>query len=230
MARRSVSSRCSGSSRMSSRAGRNQVSASRNSCPWPEDSSWGKRSPIAPRPKVSSASLHPLRAGARLAAPRRVDEGQVVGQGEVAVGRRGPDQGRDVLAGGAASLVGRVAVDRHGAAGGGEQPGDEAQQGGLARPVRAPHDDARPRLGDQARWGEAGSRRRAPWRPRRPRPGIPGAGSAVTSATSASPCTGRRDPSAASAGRDPARHGVGVAGGTASTAAMRGVPGVRHRD
>ena len=100
--------------------------------------------------------LHPLGAAAGLAAPGRVDEGEVVGQGEVAVGRRGADQSRDVLAGGTAPLVGRVAVDRHGAGGRCEQAGDEAQEGGLARPVRAAHDDARPRLGDQVGGGEQG--------------------------------------------------------------------------
>ena len=98
----------------------------------------------------------------------------MVGQGEVAVGRRGPDQRRDGLAGRAAPLVGRVAVDGHGAGGRGEQPGDEAQQGGLARPVRAAHDDARPRLGDQVGGGKQGRHVEHLGRPRRPRPGIPG--------------------------------------------------------
>ena len=150
----------------------------------------------------------------------------MVGQGEVAVGRRGSDQRRDVLAGGPSSLVGRVAVDRHGAGGRGEQPGDEAQQGGLARPVRAADDDARPRFGDQADGGkqrrdvehlgdpvghDPASRegfcghRRPP--PRRPAPVV---------VTLARP-VGRARP----------RH---RAGGAVVHSGMRGVPGVRYRD
>ena len=173
----------------------------------------GVELPAAPAPRSGG-----------LAAPRRVDEGQVVGEGEVAVGRRWPDERPRRSRGwsGGARRPGRRRWSR--ARGGGEQPGDEPQQGGLARPVRAAHHDARPGLGDQA---EGASRVATSSTLDTPSATTrhPGTVPAATVDTSASPCTGRRNPSAADAvaTRPERLRRDGI------HRAKRGVPGVRHR-
>ena len=93
-------------------------------------------------PSRSSSAWARSSERARLAAPRRVDEHEVVDEGQVAIGRRGAEEAGDGGAHGAVALVGLAATDRGGAHGRHEQTADDAQQRRLARAVGAAQHDA----------------------------------------------------------------------------------------
>jgi hypothetical protein len=84
----------------------------------------------------------PCIASGGVASPGRVDKDQVVGHREIPVCRRRTDQRREGCAGGWVAVIdGSPAIgDRAGR--GSEEPGDDAQQRGLAGAVRAADDDA----------------------------------------------------------------------------------------
>ena len=161
--------------------GARSVSARRKSCSWPDDSSCGKRSSSWAMPRRSSSAEAAVVGRGRLAAPRRVDEDEVVDEGQVAIGRRCAEQGGDGGAHGPVALVGLAAADRRGAGARHEQPADDPQQGRLARAVGAPQHDALAGVGVTSVGSSRSSRRSSCRRPRhgphrsdsRPHPSAP---------------------------------------------------------